>query len=48
MGTTWEAGEFVLGFGDLTDAVQEHFGTNAPDNRFAEIAFVGAVGFVGL
>ena len=44
--TARQAGEFILGISDFADAIEEHLGPNAADGGFAEIAFVGSVGFV--
>src|SRR5207249_1679828 len=41
-----KAGEFVLCLGHLTDAIEEHFSTDAADAGFAEVAIVGGVGCI--
>ena len=39
----WQSREFVLGFGDLADAIEEDFGADASDGGLAKVAFVGGV-----
>src|SRR3954470_22899636 len=39
--------EFIPGFGDLADAVEENLGTQAADARFGKVPVIERVGIIG-
>src|SRR6266576_3945142 len=43
---TRHAGEFVLGLGDLADAVEQDLGADPANGSFAEVSIVGCVALV--